>query len=105
MSFLKLTLYICFTVILFSNCPRFLSLYSDDMVYFNKRLNERQKKAVHRIVCARGRPIPYVLFGPPGTGKSVTVVESILQVFKRISHSRILACAPSNSAADLIVSS
>ena len=74
------------------------------MKYFNAGLNERQKKAVHRILCARGRPTPYILFGPPGTGKSVTVVESILQVLKHIKHSRILACAPSNSAADLIVS-
>jgi len=32
----------------------------------------------------------------------VTVVEAILQIFSRIKHSRILACAPSNSAADLI---
>ena len=73
------------------------------MDYFNKRLNERQKKAVYRILCGNGRPTPYVLFGPPGTGKSVTVVEAILQVLKKIKHSRILACAPSNSAADLIV--
>lgn len=77
--------------------------FADEMNYFNKCLNGRQKKAVHRILCAHGRPIPYILFGPPGTGKSVTVVESILQVFKRIKCSRILACAPSNSAADLIV--
>ena len=39
-----------------------------------------------------------------GTGKTVTVVESILQVLTQIPHSRILACTPSNSAADLIVS-
>lgn len=69
---------------------------------FNKLLNERQLLAVSRIVAGRGRPTPYVLFGPPGTGKSVTVVESILQIFTKIKHSRILACAPSNSAADLI---
>lgn len=70
---------------------------------FNKLLNERQLLAVSRIVAGRGRPTPYVLFGPPGTGKSVTVVESILQIFTKIKHSRILACATSNSAADLSV--
>ena len=40
-----------------------------------------------------------------GTGKTVTVVESILQILRQIPFSRVLACTPSNSAADLIVSS
>lgn len=79
-----------------------VKMTEDKMKFFNLNLNERQKKAVHRILSACGRPTPYVLFGPPGTGKSVTVVESILQVLKNLKHSRVLACAPSNSAADLI---
>ena len=40
----------------------------------------------------------------PGTGKTVTVVEAIRQLLARYSSARVLACAPSNSAADLIAS-
>ncbi|KAG1667087.1 RNA helicase Mov10l1 [Nymphon striatum] len=69
----------------------------------NKSLNERQKCAVKRILLGCSRPVPYVIFGPPGTGKTVTVVEAIAQTFKLLPNSRILATTPSNSAADLIV--
>lgn len=38
----------------------------------------------------------------PGTGKTVTIVETILQLVATNPSIRIMACAPSNSAADLI---
>lgn len=38
----------------------------------------------------------------PGTGKTVTIVEAILQILKRNPEARILACAQGNKAADLI---
>src|ERR1700727_2724573 len=38
----------------------------------------------------------------PGTGKTVTIVEAIRQLLGRDPNTRILACAPSNSAADQI---
>ena len=38
----------------------------------------------------------------PGTGKTSTCVEAILQLLRAQPTARILACAPSNSAADVI---
>lgn len=49
----------------------------------------------------KGAP-PFIVFGPPGTGKTVTIVEAIHQLLLRDPEAHILACAPSNSAADLI---
>lgn len=70
-------------------------------------LNERQSQALHYILdgslaqedCLSP---PYIIFGPPGTGKTTTVVEAIYQLFRK-SNTRILACCPSNSACDLII--
>jgi helicase MOV-10 len=44
---------------------------------------------------------PYFLCRP-GTGKTVTIVEAIKQILRRNTSARVLACAPSNSAADVI---
>ncbi|PBK68587.1 RNA helicase [Armillaria solidipes] len=64
--------------------------------------NARQRQAVDCILRRRPGTVPFVIFGPPGTGKTVTVVEAISQIIRTNPNARILACAPSNSAGDLI---
>ncbi|XP_041349506.1 putative helicase MOV-10 [Gigantopelta aegis] len=65
--------------------------------------NKEQDIAIRHIVSGTSRPAPYLVFGPPGTGKTFTIVEAMKQIWKCIPDSHILACAPSNTAADLIV--
>jgi len=43
-----------------------------------------------------------MIHGPPGTGKTTTVVEYIIQTIKH-QKSKVLACAPSNIAVDNII--
>lgn len=42
--------------------------------------NREQSQAVEMIVSGYSRPAPYLIFGPPGTGKTKTTVEAIKQV-------------------------
>lgn len=50
--------------------------------WFNKAIekNPEQQAAVRNIVHNSSQNSPYLVFGPPGTGKTVTLVETILQV-------------------------
>ena len=75
-----------------------LSEYFDDRV----RHNPQQLAAVEAIVSQVSGPAPYIVFGPPGTGKTVTLVEAMKQVWQLYPDTHILACAPSNTAADLL---
>lgn len=65
---------------------------------FNKNLDQSQKDAITKALSSKD---VFLLHGPPGTGKTTTVVEIILQEVKR--GSKILACAASNIAVDNIV--
>uniref|UniRef100_A0A131Z3T6 RNA helicase n=1 Tax=Rhipicephalus appendiculatus TaxID=34631 RepID=A0A131Z3T6_RHIAP len=71
---------------------------------FNKKIesNPEQYTAVKNILLGLHRPYPYLLFGPPGTGKTVTLVEALKQVCTLIPSSHILVVAPSNSACDVL---
>ncbi len=62
--------------------------------FFNEKLNESQKEAVQR---ALGSDI-FLIHGPPGTGKTSTLIELILQEVKR--GNKVLATADSNIAVD-----
>lgn len=65
---------------------------------FNSNLDHSQKEAISKALASKN---VFLLHGPPGTGKTTTVVEIILQEVKH--GSKILACAASNIAVDNIV--
>lgn len=66
----------------------------------NRQFNEKQKIAIHAIVSGWHGKVPYILFGPPGTGKTVTLVESVRLICENDPMARVLVCTPSNTAAD-----
>ncbi|EFA02630.2 putative RNA helicase armi-like Protein [Tribolium castaneum] len=74
---------------------------SAPLVWFNRDIegNPHQQQAVHAVLQKTAMPAPYLIFGPPGTGKTMTVVESVKQIYKK-GNEKILICTPSNNAAN-----
>lgn len=77
-------------------------------------LNKEQRAAVDAITAGTLQHTPYVVFGPPGTGKTVTLVAAVEQLLRLppprrgAAHEcpgglRVLVCAPTNTAVDVIV--
>ena len=60
-------------------------------------LNPTQETAVNKVICARDVAIVH---GPPGTGKTTTLVEAIYETLHR--ETQVLVCAQSNMAVDWI---
>ena len=60
-------------------------------------LNRSQQDAIQHVVEAQEVAIVH---GPPGTGKTTTLVEAIIETLQR--ETQVLVCAPSNAAVDWI---
>ena len=60
-------------------------------------LNSTQETAVNKVLCTRDVAIVH---GPPGTGKTTTLVEAIYETLHR--EPQVLVCAQSNTAVDWI---
>ena len=74
-----------------------LNIKQISLSFNNKNLNESQQQAVEAIT--QNEQI-IIVHGPPGTGKTTTLVEAIVQLIK--AGEKILVSAPSNTAVDNI---
>ena len=66
--------------------------------FIDPTLNDSQKEAIRFALASREIAL---IHGPPGTGKTHTLIELILQLLRR--NLRILVCGPSNISVDNIV--
>jgi ATP-dependent RNA/DNA helicase IGHMBP2 len=70
---------------------------NEDAVSFISGLNQSQNNAVKKIVSAKDLAI---IHGPPGTGKTTTLVQAIRLTLK--TERQVLVCSSSNTAVDLL---
>jgi superfamily I DNA and/or RNA helicase len=78
--------------------PKFQKLETGDSRPVINNLNKSQLQALSRIEAAFDVAI---IHGPPGTGKTTTLTQSIAQILQ--SESQVMVAAPSNAAVDLLV--
>lgn len=71
---------------------------STPLHYYNNRLNQSQQQAVQAIV---QNETVAIVHGPPGTGKTTTLIEAIKQLTQQ--GKKIAVAAPSNTAVDNII--
>ena len=83
-------------VLLGARPARFREPQADDLFY-PSALNDSQLVAMRHVISAQDVAI---IHGPPGTGKTTTLVQAILETIRR--ERRVLVCAPSNAAVDLL---
>ncbi|NXX57467.1 SETX helicase, partial [Scopus umbretta] len=99
-------------------CPRDLPVASESAALDMNEYNEDQKKAIETAYAMvkqhPGLPKICLIHGPPGTGKSKTIVGLLSRVLRqntrnekatqktnsKIKPNRFLVCAPSNAAVD-----
>ena len=68
-----------------------------EIIFGNQQLNDSQRRAIKAILQNENIAI---IHGPPGTGKTTTLVEAIFQLIK--AGKKVLVSAPSNTAVDNI---
>ena len=82
-------------VLIGGNTPSF---HQWEIHYQNPDLNPSQNEAVQK--CLESLDVA-VIHGPPGTGKTTTLVQVIKETLRR--EHQVLVCAASNTAVDLLV--
>lgn len=71
--------------------------FKKDAPIANENLNPSQNEALNKVLNANEVAI---IHGPPGTGKTTTLVEAIHATVR--TEKQVLVCAPSNAAVDLL---
>jgi ATP-dependent RNA/DNA helicase IGHMBP2 len=84
-------------VLLGAEKASFKPLSNDENRYQDTKLNTSQQQALDKIASAEDVAI---IHGPPGTGKTTTLVHAIKRTL--LTEQQVLVCAASNAAVDLL---